>query len=61
MAFPMDRKVVTQKPVAIEYTARGKRVRKTLPNALAARAFYLRKDREDKQPAIMLGIPWPGK
>ena len=50
--FPMDHKVVEQ-PVTIEYTARGKRVRKTLPDSWTARRFYALKLRDGKRPRFI--------
>jgi len=50
--FPQDRKVLNT-PVVIEYDSRGKRVRKTLPDAWAARRFYARKLREGKRPRFI--------
>lgn len=50
--FPMDRKVL-QQPVTVEYTARGVRVRKELPDAYAGRLFYARKLREGRNPRIV--------
>jgi hypothetical protein len=39
--FPMDRRAVSTIPVTVEYTGpSGKRVTRTLPNAVAARRFY---------------------
>lgn len=49
--FPMDRKVL-QQPVTIEFDSRGRRVRKTLPNAFKARQFYAAKYRAGKNPSV---------
>lgn len=50
--FPMNRKVL-QQPVTVEYDCRGKRVRKTLPTAYAARQFYAAKHKAGKRPAVV--------
>lgn len=42
MKFPMDRKVLGEQPVTVEFDCRGKRVRRTLPNSYEARSFYRR-------------------
>ena len=41
------------KPVVIEYTSRGQRVRKELPNAFKARTFYCQKFKDGKRPQII--------
>jgi hypothetical protein len=53
MKFPMDRKALSNNPVTIEYTCRGKRVRKTLPDSFKARAFYAAKHRAGKNPEVV--------
>lgn len=52
MMFPMNRKVLHES-VTVEYTARGKRVRKTLPDSWAARRFYAVKLNAGKEPKIV--------
>lgn len=54
MGFPADRRAITDIPVSVEYDARGGiRKVKTFANSLLARAFYLRKYREGKNPKIV--------
>jgi hypothetical protein len=50
--FPMNRKVLSA-PVTVEYTSRGKRVRKTLPDSFKARAFYAAKHKAGKKPEVV--------
>jgi len=50
--FPMNRRVLHQ-PITVEYTSRGKRVEKTLPDSWSARRFYAAKDRAGKHPVVV--------
>ena len=50
--FPMNRKVLRE-PVTIEYDSRGQRVRKTLPDSIAARRFYAAKFKAGRNPAVV--------
>jgi hypothetical protein len=51
--FPMNRKVLSENPVTLEYTARGQRVRREYPNSYAARRAYARLDREGREPRVV--------
>jgi hypothetical protein len=51
----MDRKILEQ-PVTIEYIAHGQRIQKTLQNAHAAKAFYVAKAKQGRQPAVIKGL-----
>lgn len=56
MQFPMDRKVLNEGAVTIEYSifsGREKRVRREFTSAFAARHFYIRADREGRQPKVV--------
>jgi hypothetical protein len=48
----MQRRVL-QAPVTVEYDSRGRRIRKTLPNAYAARSFYKQKHNAGKRPRVV--------
>ncbi len=54
--FPMDRRAVSTIPVTVEYTANGQRVQRTLPNAVAARRFYVAAMAKGQAPRV-LGTP----
>lgn len=59
--FPADRQAL-QAAVTVEYDSRGQRVRKTLPNAYAARRFYAAKLKAGRNPAVVARpIPQPGQ
>lgn len=47
--FPMNSK---PQPIEIEYDKNGERVRKWFPNAIAARRFYMAKERAGKNPKV---------
>jgi hypothetical protein len=47
--FPMDRKPT---PVAVEYTAHGKRVMKDFPDEYAARRLYMAKAKASADPKV---------
>jgi hypothetical protein len=53
--FPMNRKVLTDQPVVLEYLnlKTGKRVRKEFPNSFKSRAAYARLYREGKEPHVV--------
>src|SRR3712207_2098053 len=51
--FPMDRQPT---PVTVEYTSRGKRVRRTFPDAHAAKRFYAAKHRAGKDPKVLAAL-----
>ena len=53
--FPMDRKVLTDNPVVIEYDSRKQRVTKKLPNAFKARSFYSQMFRQGRNPKVVSG------
>jgi len=49
--FPMDRMPL---PVTVEYSSRGKRVRKTFENSIhAARRFYIAKAKAGANPKVL--------
>lgn len=48
--FPMNRAPL---PVVVEYDSRGQRVRKTFSDAYQSRSFYVRMDKEHRNPRIV--------
>lgn len=50
--FPSDRAAL-QKAVTVEYTCRGKRVAKVLPDAYTARQFYAAKLKAGAAPKVL--------
>lgn len=50
--FPMDRRILNS-PHVVEYDSRGKRVRKSLPDAYTARRFYATKLKAGKRPKLI--------
>jgi hypothetical protein len=51
--FPMNRKVLAENPVTIEYDSRRKRVRKECKNSFEARALYARLFKSGRNPAVV--------
>lgn len=44
---------IPNQPVAVEYDCRGQRKTKVLPNAFQAKAFFIGKDKANKNPKIV--------